>query len=100
MTARLSDEAVAVLAARPEIIDIHDVRRLLDDALELVAEVQELRRGRRLAGPFEPVEGVEWCTVHQGVSCEDSDDHCNEFWSPDSPLDACHFVTLYIEVRS
>lgn len=110
----LSDEAVAVLAARPAIIDIHDVRKLLDDAVALACEVQERRARRSIAGPFEPVEDIDWCTLHHGVRNEDesrcdfapapADCHDDDDVSVDDHGQCddcrCELVTLYIEVQA
>ena len=67
----------------------------------------DARTGRKLAGPFEPIEGVEWCTVHASVCCEDEGDEsaCDAWWrastvSGTSAVAPCNLVTLYIEVQA
>ena len=69
---------------------------------------------RKLAGPFEPVEGVEWCTVHHGVRNEDeyrcdfapepADCHDDDQDDVDDNAQCgecrCNLVTLYIEVQA
>lgn len=58
---------------------------------------------RKLAGPFTPVEGVEWCTVHQAPA-EDYDDDADlceaQMVMGQADGRPCHLVTLYIEAQS
>ena len=67
------------------------------DAAEAVLAKLDRPSGRRLAGPFEPVEGVEWCTVHQGAAI--NDDLCQSYLTDPVAVGDCNLVTLYIEVQ-
>ena len=82
-----------------------NVERWLAEASTADAVLAKLDKptGRKLAGPFEPIDGLEWCTVHEAPSpaYDDALVACDaQMTMGGADRRPCSLVTLYIEVRA